>query len=468
MTTVEDILVPDPHDADRAPAFPSTPAAWGAVAILFMLSILSMLDRNLVSLLVVDIKRDLAIGEVEAGTLLGVAFALFYAIGALPLGWALDRYSRPKVIWFGVTLWSLGTIACGLARNFTGFFAARAVVGGGEAALIPGTYSLLPDLFPRHRLALPMSVYSMSSKIGAGASLAIGGLLTTLIAPASLHSLPVLGTLRGWQLVFILAGVPGLLLALVIFLVRDPRRARGAPRPVATSFADYGRYAWRNRRFLGFHHGAILPLTMLIFGIYAWLPAFYMRVHHLSAGEVGARLGLAISVGPVLALPFHGWAADRWFRSGRADAHLRYLIAALALATPLIVASFLVTSATASFVLVGLFFMVVSAYLSLPTVALQLVLPAELRGKSASVILMINGIVAAGGGPVLVAALSQWLGGPEQVGKSLMLLASLAVPLTAFLYLFALTPLRRLLAEQETARPSRRPDVSENATRSII
>ncbi|WP_164857095.1 MFS transporter [Sphingomonas crocodyli] len=426
--------------------YPSPVAAWSAVAILFTLSIVSMLDRNLLSLLVPEIKADLGISEVEAGTLMGMAYALFYALGALPLGWAMDRYSRPKVIWFGVTLWSIGTVACGFARSFWTFFAARATVGGGEATIVPGTYSLLPDMFPRHKLGFAMSIFAMSSKVGAGASLALGGLLTALIVPAAAFGVPLLGEMKGWQLIFIVAGVPGLLLALMVFLVKDPRRGRAATGQPAANFADYGRFVWANRRFILSHHIAIMPLVALIFGFYAWLPSFYQRVHGLTPAELGGWLGLAISTGPVLALPIHGLVTDRWFRSGRSDAHLRYLIGSLLLSLPFAIGAFVVASPYVSFVMIGIFFFAASGYLSLPTVTLQLVLPHDLRGKSAAVVLMMNGIVGAGGGPMVVAALSEKLGGPDQVGLSLMICAVVALSLTAFLYLFALKPLRAMLA----------------------
>lgn len=216
-------------------------ASWATVLLLCVLYTVSMLDRNLMSLLVIEIKADLGLSEVEMGLLIGAGFSIFYVLGALPLGWAMDRYRRPVVLWLGITAWSIGTATCGLAWSFATFFAARSLVGAGEAVLAPGAQSILSELFGTRRLALPMSVYQTSTKLGAGIAFAIGGLMAASLPPGEEFSLGMLGSFKGWQLTFLAAGLPGLLLAFAVFLIPDTRPPPSIvrpPRPIVTMRAS--------------------------------------------------------------------------------------------------------------------------------------------------------------------------------------------------------------------------------------
>ena len=157
--------------------WPAPRQGWSMVAILFLIYIVSQLDRSIFTLLGDHIRRDLGLSDLQLSYLLGTAFALAYALGGIPFGWAIDRYSRRTVIWGAVSLWSIGTISCGLSRGFTQMFAARALIGGGESVMVPANQSVLSDMFPPERLAFPLAIYSIAFAIGMGVSLVIGGLL---------------------------------------------------------------------------------------------------------------------------------------------------------------------------------------------------------------------------------------------------------------------------------------------------
>lgn len=426
--------------------YPSPALGWSTVVILTILTTLSVLDRNLLSLLVIPIQADLRLSEIEMGALMGVAFGLFFCFGALPIGWAMDRYNRPLVIWAGVTVWSIGTMACGLAQSFWSFFAARATIGAGEAVMGPASQSLLPEFFPPHRLSFPMSIFSTSIKVGAGLSFAIGGTLTFFISPSASYDLFGLTTLHGWQAIFLIVGAPGLLMALLAFAIRDPRNGgRITPR---AGFGDYARIVKANWRFVAPHHLGLLLVTTVAVGFQAWMPAFYERVHGLSTAQIGPALGLAISAGTIVGLPFHGQIADRWFAKGTADAHLRYIAATALAATPVAIGIFLVQDPSLSLALTGLYFLIVSGYLSLPVTILQIVMPAEMRGKAASVVIAINGAVSLGGAPLLVATVTEMLGGAQAVGQSLMMCALFILPMSALAFWLALRPVRAILASR--------------------
>lgn len=193
--------------------------ASATLAILVLLSALSLLDRQILNLMVEPIKRDLALTDFQMGLIQGLAFALFYALAALPLGWAVDRWSRRWVIWSGVTLWSLAASCCGLAQSFGQLLLARLGVGAGEAALNPAAYSLLSDLYPPQKLTSAMSVLMIGSTLGGGLSIAVGGAVIGMAEAGGIFRLPLLGELRPWQFVFIVTGLPGLLAALLAFVI---------------------------------------------------------------------------------------------------------------------------------------------------------------------------------------------------------------------------------------------------------
>lgn len=431
-------------DAATAP-YPSARVGWTAVAVLFTLYVLSLLDRNLMTLLIVAVQQDLGATDFQMSLLYGPAFAIFFAIGGLPFGAALDRYSRRKVIYAGVTMWSLATVLCGLSRSFTTLFIGRAGVGAGEAVLVPGAQSIVSDMFPRERLSLPLSIYGLGAKVGGGLSLVLGGFLTALIPIESVYDLGWLGAYKGWHLVFLVAGVPGLLLAFLIFIIPEPVR-RKVPRQDGRSsrtFVEYLRYFWERRAFFLNHHFGQGFAVLVAAGVAAWTPAFFQRVHAWSPSEVGHWLGLSILAGAVLGLPFHGWMSDHMFRKGVLDAPMRYLIIAWALALPFGAGAFLVRDPWAALSLLTVFFFFSSSCTSLPHAGMQLFLPSDLRGKAASVLLLVNGIGALTLGPLVVGALTDFVFQDSgKVGLSLCATVVAGVPLAMAIIALSLKPMR--------------------------
>ena len=207
----------------------SAARAWLTVILLLLFSTVSMLDRQIIWLMVDPIKADLHISDTQLGLLQGFAFALFYSVAGLPIGWAVDRFPRRAIIFLGLTFWSLSTVFCGLARGFAQLFVGRTLVGVGEATMSPVAVSLIGDLFPPHKVGKPMGVYSASYSLGTGLALGAGGLLVGRLSQHVSVHLPVAGDLAPWQAIFIIVGLPGLLIAPLAMLLCDPRRA--VPRP---------------------------------------------------------------------------------------------------------------------------------------------------------------------------------------------------------------------------------------------
>src|SRR6202161_3902739 len=254
--------------SDSSP-YPSSFAAWYSVAVLMLMYIFSFIDRTTISLIVEPMKRDLQISDTQIGMLQGLAFALLYTFLGLPIARLSDRHSRRAIIAGGVFIWSIMATLCGLARTAAQLFVARIGVGVGEAALSPAAYSIITDSFPRSKLGSAFGVYNIGITIGAGVAFLVGGIVVAAVSHAgATYSLPLLGEVRAWQMVFIVTGAPGIVLPLLLLTVREPKR-RGILRassaqPAATlprpPLREVLGYIWLNRKFYCLHFIALALL----------------------------------------------------------------------------------------------------------------------------------------------------------------------------------------------------------------
>lgn len=431
--------------------YPPVRVGWTAVAVLFVFTVLSVLDRNLLTLLVGPIKADLGLSDVQLSLLYGLAFAIFYAVMGLPSGWMIDRFQRRIVIFWGVIVWSFATLMTGFARSYAALFAARAVVGAGEAVLVPGSHSIIGDLFPREKMAMPMSVSALGIKVGQGLALLIGGALTTLFVPDKLYTLPFVGDLRGWHLIFIVVGAPGMLMAFLIFLIPEPkRRSRQSVQTddKPAGFAIYLEFVRRHLRFYISHHLGILIYGMTALSVITWAPAYLGRVHDWEESRIGLWLGTALLVGTCAGMPLHGYLADRFFQRGVTDIHLRYTAISAVIGWPIGVAAFTVGNPYLAVLLIGLLFFVISTYGGLSIVAVQAIVPSDLRGKASSIMLLIIGMGGTILGPLVVALITDYgFGDPKRVGSAILICLATGLPLTAAVLSRALAPMRGMIAE---------------------
>lgn len=229
--------------------------AWYALGVMFIVYALNFIDRQILSILAEDIKHSLALSDTQLGYLYGTAFALFYALFGIPLGRLADSWYRGRLMAIGLALWSAMTAASGLASSFAQLATFRVGVGIGEAAASPAAFSMLADMFPKKSRALAMSVYSAGLYLGMGLSLPIGGWLSsqwdrTYAAGGAPFDLV------GWQAAFLAIGLPGLIIALWVWSLREPLRgaADGRPTPIALPGA------WR--AFGGELASILPPLTL--------------------------------------------------------------------------------------------------------------------------------------------------------------------------------------------------------------
>ena len=238
--------------ADSAQAATTDPAfdpdgkvpaySWYALSILVIVYVLNFVDRNIISILAEDIKADLGLRDDQIGFLYGTAFGVFYALFGIPLGKLADNWHRVRLMTAGLFIWSAFTALSGFAKNFTTLSVARIGVGVGEATASPSAYSLISDWFPKKMRATALAIYSSGLYIGGGISLLIGG----AIVETWNESYPVdapLG-LAGWQAAFIAVGLPGILLACLVFTLKEPLRGQSEgiiTPPAKDPFRGFGR-----------------------------------------------------------------------------------------------------------------------------------------------------------------------------------------------------------------------------------
>lgn len=317
----------------------ATRYAWYVVLVLTLTQIVSYIDRFLPSLLIPEIKSDLGLSDFEVGLIMGPAFGLFYVFVAVPIGWMADRYSRRALLAAGISLWCTMTAAAAFARSFLPLFGARMGVGLGEAAVAPCAVSLISDYFPRSIRARAMSVFMAGTFIGAGSAYLFGGPLVHEIAKLPALHIAGFGELAGWQMSFLFVGLPGFLLAGLMFTIREPKRQDQVVRGVDTDRSGSGsffgalrfiRERWRAFGTLFVGSAAVVTMGSLTF----WNVALFSRTWGWDVREVGIATGLLFFTGGPIGTLAGVWLTNRWIAAGRRDATLRALWCGLAIAVP--------------------------------------------------------------------------------------------------------------------------------------
>ncbi|HEX8058106.1 MAG TPA: MFS transporter [Novosphingobium sp.] len=430
------------------PPYPPASVGWRAVAVLTALYWFGTLDRQVAALLLPLIKADLKLTDSEASLILGLAFGLAFMVMSLPVGWLVDRISRRLILFCGVLTWSMAAMSSGLARGFPQLFAARVVVGGSEATINPTAYSLISDFFPPSRLTLPMSIFTLGGNLGSGTSFMIGGLVIGLVSSAGGVTFPIFGHLNGWQAAFVITGLPGLILAFLVWTFPDVRK-RKASTADTSNFADLGRQYRQHPSFYVLHNLAIAMIMAFVVGIQSWNSAYLIRHFNWTLQSIGFWLGFSQVLSSLLGLWFHGWAVDRIFSRGRNDAHLIYFGAMCALACPFAVVAYLVPSAVGTIVCYSIAYFLVMAFASIGPSALQIATPSQLRGKATAIYMIVLSLLGTILGPIIVAAITDYVFVDEaKLGYSMALFGGITTFLGALFCWLGRAPMRQAVFAQ--------------------
>lgn len=411
--------------------------AWFITAILMLCYTFSMLDREIISLLVEPIKEEFGITDFEMGLLMGPAFSLFYTVMGIPLGWAADRYNRKNLITLGISIWSIMTAFCGLAGSFMQLFINRIGVGVGEASLTPSASSLLADLFPKDKLPLATSVYSLGVFIGSSLAMIGGGILLSQIKDVTV-TWPIVGTLEYWQLTFILVGLPGLILALFVYQIVEPKRkglARDEEGNVEkVSLIKAVIYLWQNKKlFLNFFLGGSIIATIGYHSV--WYPSLFIRTWGWSEVEAATATGLPSLIGGVTGLVVGGMIMGKLIKKGRKDAALLIaFVAALGIGIPAVAMPLMPSGILAATVMIF-----AKLFVGIPLISgiamIRMSVPNQMRGQFTALYFVFIGIIATGLGPVIPGTFTTFLfnENTEMIRYSLAISAGIVVPLGSFL-----------------------------------
>lgn len=420
------------------------PYAWYVVFVLILAYTFSFIDRQALTLMVGPIRETLQISDTQLSLLHGFAFALFYTVLGIPIGRMVDQRRRTWIVAAGIVFWSMMTAVCGLARNFTQMFLARIGVGVGEAALSPGAYSLIGDYFPPEQRTQALSLYIGAAYVGSGLATMIGGALITAM-PAMV--LPVFGHLEPWQGVFVVIGLPGVLVALLVLTtLREPERTSVK----AGLTPDFGAVLGYLKERMAAYGLLILGYSlsgMLWNGAVAWWPTHFMRTFDWTTAEVGWRYGLTVMTAGTFGAIFGGWLAGAMRRAGKADANILIGLVSLAIVFPAGVVGALGPSGAVALAGVFMFMFGCAMPYGGAAAAIQEITPNQMRGQVSAIYLFFLSFIGMGVGPTLVAAITDHVFASDAaIGQSLATSFVITAPIAAIVLWLSRAPYRAALA----------------------
>ena len=393
--------------------YPQKKYGYSAVAIMTLAQVFAFIDRQIPSMLVEPIKQDFNLSDSQIALLGGAAFSIFYAVMALPIGYAVDRYNRTKVLGTGIFLWSLMTALAGLANSFTKLFGARVGVAVGEAVMAPTSVSLVSDYFPENKQGKPMGFITAGVYIGIGITLLGGGFLIDYLTKIGGITLPVIGYLKPWQATFMFVGIPGLFVALGAFFLKEPPRLDSyKDNQTEKSFKDV------------FSH---------------------IKDHKESLiSEVGFLLGLITIISSITGTIMAGAAVDFLRSRDYKDAPVRAAMIASLLALPPVVLAPLMDSELFTWILIGLYLFFISSFAPLGLLAVSGISSGKVKGQMAAIHAFLMMAFGLSLGPQLTAFFTDFVFlDSTKLGIAVSLTGLIVLPISAFFFKVSLPRYRK-------------------------
>ena len=375
---------------------------------LLVVYIFNFLDRQIVNILAEPIARDLDLSDTQLGLMTGLAFAVFYTFLGLPLARYADKptTNRGKLISLALATWSLMTVLCGLAQNFAQLLLARIGVGVGEAGCTPAAHSLIADRVTPEKRPGAMAFYALGIPIGSLLGMVIGGQLADTL---------------GWRLAFMVTGLPGVLMAVVVwFLIRDEDRPVRSVNEVPAGQSMLSAMSSSIKQILVSVKElmklkayvlmllAASACSFLSYGKATWTTVFFQRSHQLTPGEVGFWFGLFGGVAGIAGTLLGGWLANRFGSIDR-----RHVVTApaigMALAAPLALFAFMQSDWRIALALLMLPAVFNSLYYGPVYSSVQGLVPLHQRAMASALLLFGQNLIGLGLGPLFFGMLSDWL-----------------------------------------------------------
>lgn len=382
----------------------STPAVSPGYAnyvlvLLALVYVVSFIDRQILAMLMEPIKREFGVSDTAMGLLTGFAFVLFYTLAGIPIARLADRASRKHIIAVSLGLWSLMTAASGLARSFAALVATRVLVGIGEAGCNPSAHSLIADYFPPQRRATALSVYACGVYVGSALAFLAGGWVLVRY---------------DWRTAFYVAGLPGILLAIVVALtVRELPRGHADGQRVAVAQPPFGevlRHLLARRAYVLIVLGTAVQ-SISGYAVITWGPTFLARAHGMSWSEIGGSLGWIIGLAGTFGALAGGRLADYM---GRRDVRWYMRLPALQslLAVPFVAGFALLPRSSQSLACFVPFYALGAMYVGPMFAMVQGLVELRMRATAAAILLFIANMMGLGVGPLLVGILNDQVFGP--------------------------------------------------------
>lgn len=405
-----------------------TPYAWYVAVLLSLAHLISFVDRFVMSLVLAPIKDQLGLTDTQLGLLHGTGFVILYTIVAIPLGHIADIGNRRNLIIAGVIVWSLATAACGLADSFGGLFAARVAVGFGEAALVPAAMSLIAAYFSREKLARAVGTFTMGASLGQSTALLGGGVILAWLYSRGGLSFPGLGDPAPWQALFIVASLPGVVVAALMLTVREPMRGHEALHSKPSLGAVFA-YIGERRSAYFWHTLASVAAILLAQSYAAWAPTFYIRLFDYSPAQTGFAIGMIVLVVGPLGHLTGGWLTDKLQAAGVKGAPSVVIGGMLPLAILPSLLFCTTRNELISLISYGLLTFFTTAAAPPALSGIQMLTPPRLRGMMSACFLAVITFTAVGFGPPLIGMITDHVFGDAQALGSSLLLATVVFAL---------------------------------------
>jgi MFS family permease len=394
--------------------YPSPRYAWYMVVILTLAYILSFVDRYILGLLIEPIKADLGLSDTQIGLLLGPAFAVFYATMGLPLGYAADRKRRTWIVAAGVFIWSFATAASGLAKSFAHMALARVSVGIGEATLGPCAMSMISDSFPREKRGRPIAFYTAALSLGAGIASLVSFKVLTWAKTMPEIILPLVGEVAPWQFTFFIVGAPGILVAAILFTLREPKRQRTAGNSIAPKMSDMLKHV--RSRWAIYASFLAFPCVMTIVAyMQGWYAPMFERTWGWPAEKYALVNGIILLVVGPISVNTAGWLNDKLYAKGHKDAPLRIMIFGVLLIIPTAIIAPLMPSAELAFAVLVFNTVGIATASATGVTGLMNITPSEIRGQIVAIYYLAISMSGLFLGPTTVGLLSDKVFGNEHL-----------------------------------------------------
>ena len=455
------IEVPDAPAREWLP----TGAAYWALFVIVLATFITFFDQVVFGMLAERIKHDFGLTDSQLGFLAGPASIICYFFVGIPLARMADIYPRKFVLAGGVTV--IGTIIAlgGIAQTFIQFVGTRVFLAAGGSAHAPSSYSLLADAFPPKKLTRAFALLQFGFIGGTTLGPWIGGALVMMTASwAPSHFGPL--RIFGWQWIMVITGIPALLVALLFLTVREPKRLMpaadtirppedaGAGRKILT-FMGLDALKAINAKPKVFYplFGALALSALDVFGLAFWRTPFMIRTYGWNEGQIGRALGLVVLISSLVGLALGGVMVE-WLAKRYKDANVRAAAICFGGVTICSILSPMMPTAEASLAL-----MAPSAAFGIAgavpqNAAVQRIAPNALRGQVTAIYLFMFTFFGAMGSFFVGLVQDYVVGDESQLWKTLVICASLLMPVATFLMVRAMKPYREEIARlesQETA-----------------